>query len=89
MDFTTIIICLIFGVGLVWYSYQVWFNHKALLNWTRAFRAGAYKTPFGSLSKRMGGKFLDNDPELELWLARFELIFIYSLIIYLIYRYVR
>ena len=37
MDATRIVLFLIFGLGLAWYSYLVWFKPGALLKWTKAY----------------------------------------------------
>ncbi len=86
MDITAVIIYTIFLCGLIWYSYQIWFNHEAFLSGVKSFRSGFYKTILGRISEKVYGHILDNDPELELWLARIGLIFIYALILYLIFR---
>jgi hypothetical protein len=31
MDATTILLFLLFATGLIWYSYQIWFNAEAFL----------------------------------------------------------
>lgn len=82
MDITAVIIYIIFFIALIWYSYQVWFNHEAFLKNVRSFRASFYNNPLGSLARRLYGNALDKDPKLELWLARTGLILIYFLVIY-------
>ncbi len=89
MQTTTIVVLLLMGLALAWYSYVVWFNPKALLKWSRNFRSQWYRTPGGSLSKRMYGRHLDEDPQLELWLARLGVLALYGLAIYIISLYIR
>jgi hypothetical protein len=89
MHATSVIVFVLFGLALAWYSYVVWFNPDAFLRWARAFRSRWYRVPMGSLSKRMYGNTLDNDPKLELWLARLGVVMLYGIGIFVIGIYVR
>ena len=81
MDAASVVIFLIFGLALAWYSYLVWFKPEALLRWARTFRSRWYRIPMGGLSKRMYGNQLDRAPKLELWMARVGTIIVYAFVI--------
>ena len=85
MDATAFVLFTIFGVALIWYSYQVWFNSSVLLHRIRSFRSRFYSGILGALLKKMYGDTLDNDPQLELWWTRLGLIVVYGLVIYVIF----
>ena len=89
MDATSVVLFLVFGLALVWYSYLVWFKPEPLLKWMRSFRSQWYRVPIGRLSKRMYGNQLDRDPRLELWLARVGVLIVYGFVIFVIGLYMR
>lgn len=90
MDAISILLLLIFGLTLVWYSYLIWFKPQVVLRWSRTFRSRYYGVKIGGpLMKRMYGDQLDANPTLELWLARLGVLLMYGIVIFVISRFIR
>ena len=76
---------LVFGIIVIWFSYDVWINPNKFLNKIRSIRSGFSNSNLGFLYKFGYGVDLDKNPKVELWLARIGFVFIYAVIIYGLY----
>ncbi len=86
MDITMFLAFLLFGIGVIWFSVDVWINSDKFLRKIRKIRSNFYESGLGFLSQFGYSEDLDKNPKVELWLARFGFVFVYGVIIFGIYK---
>jgi cytochrome b561 len=83
MNTTSFFVFLVFVAAVVLHSYSAWTNPDAFVNRMKRSRFILHKYSFGLLIPKPTKDFLDNNPKLEIVLARVMFIVIYILIIYI------
>ena len=81
MKITDFLIFLGLIVILIWHSSQVWYDPKGFVVRMQRIRASLYKYSFGLLMPKLTKEFFDDNPELEVVLARVMFIIAYVLVI--------
>lgn len=86
MNITMFLVFLLFGIGVIWFSLDVWINSDKFLRKIHKIRSSFYESDLGFLSQFGYSKELDKYPKVELWLARFGFAFVYGVIVFGIYK---
>lgn len=83
MSITTFIVFVAFVVTVILHSYSAWTNPDAFINRMKRSRFVLHKYSFGLLIPKSTKDFLDNNPKIEIVLARIMFVVIYILMIYI------
>jgi hypothetical protein len=86
MNITMFLILLFFGIGVIWFSLDIWIAPDRFIRKIHKIRSSFYNSDLGFLSQFGYSEYLDKNPEIEIWLARLGFVFSYGVIIFGIYK---